>query len=62
MPDLSPGPPLVVHILIATMVNALVFPFIYHWTGAILYAFLVSVGMLGIYGWIVMWWVRRRHE
>jgi hypothetical protein len=56
-----PGPPLVVHILVATMLNALFFPFIYRWTGAILYAFLVSVGLLGIYGLIVMWWARRRH-
>jgi hypothetical protein len=61
MRDLLPGPPLVVHILIATMLNALCFPLIYRWTGAILYAFLVSVCLLGIYGLIVMWWARGRH-
>ena len=62
MRALGPGPPLVVHILIAAMVNALFFPLIYHWTGAILYAFLVSVGLLGIYGLIVLWWARRRDD
>ena len=51
------GPPLVVHILIATMVNAFFFPLIYDLTGSILYAFLASVAILAAYGLIVLWLV-----
>lgn len=54
------GPPLVVHILIATMVNAFFFPLIFDWTGSILYAFLVSVAVLAVYGLIVLWVARPR--
>jgi hypothetical protein len=49
------GPSLVVHILIATLLNALLFPFLYAWTGAVLYAFLVSVAILCGYGAVVLW-------
>jgi hypothetical protein len=55
MANLLKGPPLVVHILIATMVNAFFFPLIYDWTGSILYAFLVSVAFLSVYGLLVLW-------
>ena len=48
------GPTLLVHILIVTMANALVFPLFYQWTGSILYAFLVSVGALCVYGLVVV--------
>ena len=44
------GPRLLVHILLITMVNALFFPILCQWLGSILYAFLVSVGILCIYG------------
>jgi len=49
------GPPLVVHILIATMVNAFFFPLIFEWAGSILYAFLASVVFLAVYGLLVLW-------
>lgn len=49
------GPPLLVHILIITMVNAFFFPLIAHWSGSIIYAFLISVGILCIYGLIAIW-------
>ena len=55
------GPPLVVHIMIATMVNAFFFPLIYDWTGSILYGFLVSVAFLAVYGLLVLWLARPRH-
>ena len=54
------GPPLVVHIMIATMVDAFFFPLIYDWTGSILYAFLVSVAFLAVYGLLVLWLIRPR--
>ena len=44
------GPGLLVHILIVTMVNALCLPLFYRWTGSILYAFFISVGVLAVYG------------
>ena len=44
------GPPFLVHILILAMVNAILFPLIYDWSGSILYAFLISVGGLCLYG------------
>ena len=47
------GPRLLVHILIIAMVNALFFPFFYRWSGSILYAFLISVGVLCAYGLVV---------
>jgi len=49
------GPPLLVHILIIAMVNAFFFPIIAHWSGSLLYAFLISVGILCIYGLIAIW-------
>lgn len=49
------GPPLIVHIMIATMVDAFFFPLIYDWTGSILYGFLVSVAFLAVYGLLVLW-------
>lgn len=52
------GPPLVIHILILAMVNAFFFPFLYTWSGSILYAFLLSVGILCFYGLIAIWIVR----
>lgn len=55
MPAHLKGPPLVVHILIATMVDAFFFPLIYDWTGSILYGFLVSVAFLAVYGLLVLW-------
>ncbi len=55
------GPPLLVHILVATMANALVFPLFYHWTGSILYAFLISVCVLCVYGLVVVWLVKRKN-
>ena len=54
------GPPLLVHILIIAMVNAFFFPIIAHWSGSILYAFLISVGILCIYGLIAIWLFGRR--
>ena len=56
----SKGPSLLVHILIAAMLNALCFPIFYHWTGAILYAFLISVGVLCVYGMIALLLFGRR--
>lgn len=55
------GPPLLVHILIAAMANALVFRFFYQWAGSILYAFLISVGVLCIYGLVVVWLFKRKN-
>lgn len=55
------GPPLVVHIMIAAMVNAFFLPLIVDWTGSILYAFLVSVALLAVYGLLVLWLARPRH-
>lgn len=60
MPNVLKGPPLVVHILIATMVDACLFPLFLDWTGSILYAFLVSVAFLAIYGLFVLWLARPR--
>jgi hypothetical protein len=54
------GPALLVHILIVTMANALVFPIFYQWTGSILHAFLVSVGALCAYGLVVGWVFKRK--
>jgi len=61
MTGLFKGPPLLVHILIATMANALVFPLFYQWTGSILYAFLISVGVLCGYGLVVVWLFKRKN-
>ena len=55
------GPPLLVHILIATMVNAMAFRLFYQWTGSILYAFLISVGVLCVYGLVVGWLFKRKN-
>ena len=54
------GPPLVVHILIATMINAFFFPLIVDWTGALLYGFMVSVAFLALYGLIVLLLFRKK--
>lgn len=54
MTAFSSGPPLLVHILAVTMVNAFFFPMIFNWTGSILYAFLTSVGILSLYGMLVL--------
>ncbi len=54
MTGLVAGPRLLVHILVIAMVNALFFPVIYNWAGSILYAFLISVGILCIYGYIAL--------
>jgi hypothetical protein len=37
------------------MVNAFFFPIIYNWSGSILYAFLISVGILCLYGMAAIW-------
>jgi small neutral amino acid transporter SnatA (MarC family) len=55
------GPSLLVHILIAAMVNALAFPLFYRWAGSILYAFLISVCVLCMYGGFVVWLFRRKN-
>jgi hypothetical protein len=54
------GPPLLVHIVIIAVVNGFFFPFLYQWTGSILYAFLVSVALLCVYGVAAVWIVGRR--
>ncbi|BBO67399.1 hypothetical protein DSCA_13290 [Desulfosarcina alkanivorans] len=54
------GPPLLLHILIVAMVNAFFFPIIYNWSGSILYAFLISVGILCLYGLIAIWLFGKR--
>lgn len=56
------GPPLLVHILIIAMVNAFFFPIITHWSGSILYTFLISVGILCIYGLIAIWLFGRKRR
>jgi hypothetical protein len=61
MTGLFKGPPLLVHILIAAMANALVFPLFYQWTGSILYAFLISVGVLCGYGLVVVRLFQRKN-
>jgi hypothetical protein len=58
----SKGPSLLVHILIATMLNALFFPIFYQWTGALLYAFFFSVGVLCVYGMIALLLFGRRRR
>lgn len=59
------GPPLIVHVLIAAMVNAIFFPLVVEWTGGILYGFLTSVAFLAIYGVLFLLlatpWPKRRH-
>ena len=60
MTDFFSGPPLLVHLLIIAMVNAFFFPIIAHWSGSILYAFLISVGILCIYGLMAIWLFGRR--
>ena len=47
------GPSFIVHILIATMINAFLFPLIMSWSGSLLYSFLISVLLLCIYGAVV---------
>jgi hypothetical protein len=54
------GPSMLVHILIVAMVNAFFFPIFVRWSGSILYAFLISVGILCIYGLIAIWLFGRR--
>ena len=49
------GPPLLVHILVIAMVSAFFFPIITNWSGSLLYAFLISVGILCVYGLIAIW-------
>jgi len=61
MSGIFKGPPLLVHILIAAMGNALIFPLFYHWAGSILYAFLISVGALSVYGLVVVWLFKRKN-
>lgn len=62
MTGFSTGPRLLVHLLIITMANALVFPIFYRWSGSILYAFLISVGALCAYGLIVrQFFGQRKH-
>ena len=56
------GPALLVHILIIAMVNALFFPILYHWSGSILYAFLISVVILSLYGLVALRWFGRRKK
>jgi hypothetical protein len=56
------GPALLVHILIIAMVNALFFPLLYHWSGSILYTFLISVVILSLYGLLALWWFGRRKK
>ena len=56
------GPSLLVHILIIAMVNALFFPLLYHWSGSILYAFLISVVILSLYGLAAIRWFGRRKK
>ena len=57
------GPRLVVHILIAAIVNAILLPVFFHWScGSVLYAFLLSVGFLAAYGWVVIGWVKARRS
>jgi hypothetical protein len=60
MTGFSAGPRLLVHILIIAMVNALCFPFFYRWSGSILYAFLISVGVLCAYGLVARRLLGRR--
>jgi hypothetical protein len=55
------GPPLLVHILIMAMVNAFFFPILTNWSGSLLYAFMISVGILSIYGLIAIWLFGKRH-
>ena len=62
MTAFAKGPPLIVHILIATMINAFFFPLVVEWTGAILYGFFASVTFLGVYGLVVMLLVVRRRK
>ena len=59
MNSMFAGPRLLVHILIVTMVNAFFFPVFYRWSGSILYAFLISVVVLCVYGLISLWWFGR---
>jgi hypothetical protein len=54
------GPSLLVHILIIAMVNAFFFPLFATWSGSILYAFLISVATLCIYGLLAIWLHGRR--
>lgn len=54
------GPPLLIHLLIIAMVNAFFFPIIYNWSGSILYAFLISVGILCFYGVVAIWLLGRK--
>jgi len=56
------GPPLLVHILIIAMVNAFFFPIITDWSGSLLYAFLISVGILCLYGLMAIWLFGRRKQ
>ena len=54
MTGLFKGPSLLVHILVVTMINGFFFPLFCDWSGSLLYAFLISVCVLGVYGLIVM--------
>lgn len=54
------GPPLLVHLVIVAMINGFFFPIIYNWSGSLLYAFLISVGILCIYGLAAIWLFGKR--
>ena len=56
------GPSLLVHILIVAMINGFFFPLFYEASGSLLYAFLTSVGVLGIYGLIVILLFRHKER
>ena len=60
MPAYFSGPPLLVHLVIIAMVNGFFFPIIYNWSGSLLYAFLISVGILCVYGLAAIWLFGRR--
>jgi hypothetical protein len=54
MARISTGPTLLIHILILTMIDAILLPVFYQWSGSILYTFLISVGVLCLYGLLVL--------
>jgi len=62
MTGFSTGPPFLVHILILAAANSIVFPLFYQWSGSILYAFLISVGVLCLYGFLAFWLFGRKRK
>ena len=54
------GPSFLVHILILAAANAIALPLLYRWSGSILYAFLISVGGLCLYGLLAFWFFGRK--